>query len=170
MRRLSMQWYALILRNRLIINTTVGRQFNTIDACLVETMMHKMAHVKIQRHEQKQVILTQTKPPLSQQYPCRLNSVRIFNVTVYALFAERSPTGRIFASRLSWWNEQKWRARQKSAGRFLKSPVRRGLCELLYLLSSRPAPGGRGRAHKRMGWTTKLKKRCPLFYLDKFRY
>ena len=26
------------------------------------------------------------------------------------------------------------------------------------------------RAHKRMGWTTKLKKRCPLFYLDKFPY
>ena len=48
-----------------------------------------------------------------------------------------SPTGRIFVSSLPWWNEQKWRPRQKSAGRLFWSPVRRGLVALLASLFSR---------------------------------
>ena len=56
-----------------------------------------------------------------------------------------SPTGRIFVSRLPWWDEQKWRPRQKSAWRLFWSPVRRGLCELLpSLVSSSPSPRWKG--------------------------
>ena len=86
--------------------------------------------MKIQRPGQKQVILTQTKPPLSQQYPSPSNSWRIFNLTVCGLIAERSPTGRIFVSRLPWWNGLELPSRQKSAGRWFEVSVWRGQARL----------------------------------------
>ena len=101
--------------------------------------------MKIQRPGRKQVILTQTKPPLSQQYPSPSNSWRIFILTVCGLIAERSPMDEFLLVGCHGEIDENCppaKNRRDAGFRSLSGGGKRDSC--FSVLLSRPAPAGRG--------------------------